>query len=142
MTEMPSKRRSGFHPSQDRTDTQDTQETIGPYIYIYKDKDYRVTVKVKTLAQANSKEARCLQSCRYTVMNITDILPLESSYQQIEKLCMLVCNARNPGLTSDLSNFSLQKLYKQESKQQYPLSYAHHVFLTYLPYTKKCEKCQ
>ena len=35
MTEMPSKRRSGIRPSQDRTDTRDTRKTIGPYIYIY-----------------------------------------------------------------------------------------------------------
>ena len=32
MTEMPSKRRSGICPSQDRTDTQDTRETISIYI--------------------------------------------------------------------------------------------------------------
>ena len=32
MTEMPSKRRSGNRPSQDRTDTRDPLETIGRYI--------------------------------------------------------------------------------------------------------------
>ena len=31
---MPLKRRSRNRPSQDRTDTRDTQKTIGPYIYI------------------------------------------------------------------------------------------------------------
>ena len=36
MTEMPSKRRSGNRPTQDRTDTRDTRKTIGPYIYRFK----------------------------------------------------------------------------------------------------------
>ena len=35
-TEMPSKRRSRNHPSQDRTDTRDTRETISICMYVCK----------------------------------------------------------------------------------------------------------
>ena len=80
MTGIPSKRRSGNRPSQDRTDTRDTRKTIGPF---YNRENLRRNISTRPFSSENFFRRAEQKLCGYwirltvTLVRVTSLCYLD-----------------------------------------------------------------